>query len=83
MPPVPFNSLRRKPQLTVRTENQKCHTHNPLHFVPLVHSALQTVIEFTPCLPALNIGGKEERTMASEMGISLGLERYKGDRRAR
>jgi len=44
-----------------------------------VHSALQTVIEFTPCLPALHTGGKEERTMASQMGISLGLERYKGD----
>jgi len=51
----------------------------PLHFVSPVHSALQTVIEFTPCLPALHTGGKEERTMASQMGISLGLERYKGD----
>jgi len=44
-----------------------------------VHSALQTVIGFTSCLPALHAGGKEERTMASQMGISLGLERYNGD----
>lgn len=80
---VSLNSLRRKPQLTVRTQNQKCHAHNPLHFVPLVHSALQTVIEFKPCLPALHTGDKEERTMASQMGISLGLERYKGDSGAR
>lgn len=48
-----------------------------------MHSALQTIIEFTSCLPELYTRDMEERTMASELGIALGLGKCKGVRKAR